>query len=217
MSSALKISSENPIVNIPQGLYQQLVEPFLDITDLIQLAVVSTEFHQLTSNAFREKIGWRIIRMFHIRYDDYAREHCNIIRINHWNMLFDLKLKPYIKKLIDFFIPQLFRYIQKEKIDRLYLESYSSGPLMEISCEITNKEEKIQQIFECISANETLKECNIGLFEIFRDPNWIGRKLITEIVQHHPTLKYFDLKSSCHGRRGTTFLHKRDDGSVVWR
>ena len=215
MATASIISLKNPIVNIPRDLYLQLVEPYLDISELLELSVVSTEFHQLTSKSFHEKISCRIIRFFHITHDEDSNEYFNTIRINGYHS--NQKFKFYVKKLIDFFIPQLFLYIQKEKIIGLYLESYSSGSLMEIVFEITNKEEKIQQIINGISANTTLTECNIGLFEIFRIPKMIG--IITKIFQAHPTLVYFDLKSCCHttipGMQ--TWLYKRDDGSVVLR
>ena len=196
---------------IPNAVCSSKIVPFLILEEILQLAQVSKNHLNLTKDFVqktKKELGLKIITFFHKN----SHYESTISLSTYFNTNFKIL---YIKKLFAFFIPQLFDYIKENNIETLSLDVDQYD--MNAATHMLNKPKVLDLIFEYINYNSTLKKCNIGYFEDFR--NTYNSQQMEIIIQKHPTLKRLELGNLFHTKYPfmiTTYI-KNYDGSVKWK
>ena len=196
--------------SIPNAVFSNIISSFLALEEILQLSQASKDHHDLTKNIVqktKKELSLKIITFFHKN----SHNESTISLDCYFNTNFKIL---YIKKLFEFFIPQLFDYIKDNNIDALSLDVDQYD--MNAATHMLNTSKILDLIIELINYNTTLKNCNIGYFEDLR--NTYNSQQMELIVQKHPTLKRLELGNLFHTKYPfmiTTFI-KNYDGSVKW-
>jgi len=200
--------------DVPNAVFSSILLPFFILKDVLELSQISKDFSQITNSSIqkaKEEEGLRIITDFHQKSG-----YTTSFSLTNYFIIKGTVL--CVKKLFQFFIPQLFDYIYLNNIEELKLEG-GSDFLIDLQPQMKNQNKILMVILTLIERNITLKECNIGFFENF-DNLYHGNKIWFEnMVKQHPTLKVLTLTNPCHAKCSAILpkLVKQYDGSVVWK